>query len=50
MPIGLTGLVTQAQTRLLFDARSIELSDAEFTQELKRALLAYLGDDTDATN
>ena len=50
VPIGLTGLVTQAQTRLLFGARSIELSDAEFTQELKRALLAYLGDDTDAND
>jgi AcrR family transcriptional regulator len=47
VPIGLTGLVTQAQTRLLFGARSIELSDAAFTHELKRALLAYLGDDTD---
>ena len=48
VPIGLTGLVTQAQTRLLFDARSVELSDSAFTQELKRALLAYLGDTTDA--
>ena len=42
--IGLTGLVTQAQTRLLFGARSIDLSDAAFIEELKRALLAYLRD------
>ncbi|MGK7295484.1 MAG: TetR/AcrR family transcriptional regulator [Candidatus Wenzhouxiangella sp. M2_3B_020] len=42
--IGLTGLVTQAQTRLLFGARSIELSDETFTEELKRAFLAYLRD------
>lgn len=42
VPIGLTGLVTQAQTRLLFGARSIELTDDVFTQELKHALLAYL--------
>jgi AcrR family transcriptional regulator len=46
--IGLTGLVTQAQTRLLFGARSIELSDATFNHELKRALLAYLGDPSNA--
>jgi len=44
VPIGLTGLVTQIQTRLLFDARAIELPDDLFVQELKRALLAYLGD------
>lgn len=42
--IGLTGLVTQIQTRLLFGARAIELSDEVFTHELKRALLAYLRD------
>jgi len=42
--IGLTGLVTQIQTRLLFDARAIELSDEVFVHELKRALLAYLRD------
>ena len=49
VPIGLSGLVTQAQTRLLFGVRSIELSDAAFTHELKRALLAYLGDDSHAS-
>jgi AcrR family transcriptional regulator len=42
VPIGLTGLVTQLQTRLLFDARAIELPDDVFIDELKRALLAYL--------
>lgn len=44
--IGLTGLVTQAQARLLFGARSIEISEEAFTGELKRALLAYLTNDS----
>lgn len=42
--IGLTGLLTQLQTRLLFDARAIELSDDVFIDECKRGLLAYLRD------
>jgi AcrR family transcriptional regulator len=40
--LGLTALVQQMQTHLLFGASAVDIDQATFTQELQRALLAYL--------
>lgn len=40
--LGLTALVGQLQTRMLFGAHAVEMDEATFKRELNRALLAYL--------